>query len=218
MAADPGLAHAPHVSLSGTLEQTGSTYRLTTTGGKSISLRQVSSTLLQLLDGQNHLMVGNSAASYTLNRSDVLDDPGQPETIFGESYAPLPRASGSTVIGIFGGRSPCTSILRELRITLNDGCQRLKWRVTLFQDSLTRQPTSYRIEGSLHHRGREGALRMIRGTAWDPNAVVYQLDGTASEGPMLLWKGDDNVLFMLDQHKQPLVGTIAFSYTLNRTP
>jgi hypothetical protein len=118
---------------------------------------------------------------------------------------------------VFGGRTPCTNLLRTLRITLNDGCQRIKWRVTLFQDSLTHQPTKYRIEGSLHHTAREGTWRVVRGTAEDSNAVVYQLDATTAEGPMLLLKADDDVLFLLDERKQLLVGTIDFSYTLNRT-
>ena len=53
--------------------------------------------------------------------------------------------------------------------------------------------------------------------ASDPDAVVYQLDGTATEGAMLLWKADDDVVFLLNERRQPLVGTINFTYTLNRT-
>jgi hypothetical protein len=203
--------------LSGRLEKSGTTYRLISNTGKSISFRQVSSTLIHLLDDQNRLMPGTSGWSYTLSRADVTDDVGQPEQRAGGSYTPLPRASGPTVYGIFGGRTPCTSLVRTLRISLTDGCQRLKWRVTLFQDADTRKPTTYRIEGSLHHTGREGAWHIVRGTASDPDAVVYQLDGTKAEGPMLLWKADDNVLFLLDEHKQPLVGTIDFSYTFSRS-
>ena len=111
----------------------------------------------------------------------------------------------------------CTSLVRALHIKLNDGCQRLKWRVTLLQNASTREPTRYKIEGSLHHPAREGAWRIVRGTAADADAVVYQLDGTATEGPMLLWKADENVLFLLDERKQPLVGTVDFSYTLSRS-
>lgn len=203
--------------LSGKLEKSGTTYRLISNDGKSISFRQVSSTLIHLLDEQNRLMPGTGAWSYTLNRADLTDDPGRPEQRAAGSYTPLPRASGPSVYGIFGGRTPCTSLLRTLRIGLTDGCQRLKWRITLFQDAVTRKPTTYRIEGSLHHTGREGAWRIVLGTAADPDAVVYQLDGTASEAPMLLWKADDNVLFLLDERKQPLVGTIDFSYTLSRS-
>jgi hypothetical protein len=203
--------------LSGKLEKSGTTYRLFSNTGKSISFRQVSSTLIHLLDDENRLMPGTSAWSYTLSRADVTDDPGRPEQVFGGSYTLSPRESSNALFGIFGGRTPCTRLVRALHITLNDGCQRLKWRVTLLQNPSTREPTRYKIEGSLHHNAREGAWHIVRGTAVDANAVVYQLDGTATEAPMLLWKGDDNVLFLLDEHKQPLVGTIDFSYTLSRS-
>ena len=91
--------------------------------------------------------------------------------------------------------------------------------MTLLQDPTTREPTRYRIEGTLHRSagGREGAWRIIRGTAQDPNATVLQLDGTATEPSILLWKADDNLLLFLDGRKEPLTGTIDFSYTLNRS-
>ena len=131
----------------------------------------------------------------------------------------MPRPTGDAVFGIFEGRTPCVAIARALRIRLDDGCQKVKWRVTLLQDPGTREPTRYRIESSLHRTagGREGAWRIIRGTAQDPQATVLQLDGTATEAPMMLWKPDDDVLFLLDERKQPLTGTIEFSYTLNRS-
>jgi len=210
------MPDGPH--LSGKLEKSGTTYRLISKAGKSISFRHVSSTLIHLLDGQNRLMPGTSGWSYTLSRADVTDDPGRPEQVFGGSYTLSSRETGNTLFGIFGGRTPCTSLVRALHITLNDGCQRLKWRVTLLQNASTREPTRYKIEGSLHHTAREGAWRIVHGTAADADAVVYQLDGTATEAPMLLWKADDNVLFLLDERKQPLVGTIDFSYTLSRSP
>jgi len=203
--------------LSGRLDKSGTTYRLFSDTGKSISFRQVSSTLIHLLDEQNRLMPGTGGWSYTLSRADVTDDPGRPELVFGGSYKLSPRETGNTLFGIFGGRTPCTSLVRALHITLNDGCQRLKWRVTLLQNASTHEPTRYKIEGSLHHTAREGTWRIVRGTAADADAVVYQLDGTATEGPMMLWKADDNVLFLLDERKQPLVGTVDFSYTLSRS-
>ena len=203
--------------LSGKLEKSGTTYRLTSNTGKSISFRQVSSTLIHLLNDQNRLMPGTGGWGYTLSRADVTDDPGRPELVPGGSYTLSPKETGATLVGRFGGRTPCTSLVRALHITLNDGCQRIKWRVTLLQNASTREPTRYKIESSLHHPGREGAWRIVRGTAVDADAVVYQLDGTATEGPMLLWKADDNVLFLLDERKQPLVGTVDFSYTLSRS-
>jgi len=208
------IADAP--SLSGKLERSGTTARLIAGGGRSISFRQVSPTLIHLLDDKDRLMPGTGGWGYTLSRADVTDDPGRPEQIFGGSYTLSPKVTDNTLFGMFGGRTPCMALVRALHITLKDGCQRLKWRITLLQNPTTHEPTKYRIEGSLHHPGREGSWRIIRGTAADRDAVVYQLDGTATEGPMLLWRADDNVLFLLDERKQPLVGTVDFSYTLSR--
>ena len=210
----------PRVITRGHVEHSGNTYRLTARSGKAISFRQISSTLAHPVDDQGRLMVGSAGWSYTLNRADSTDDKGRPETTMNSSSRSLmPRATGNGVLGVFEGRTPCVAVARTLRIPLNDGCQKVKWRVTLLQDTVTREPTRYRVEGTLHRSagGREGTWRVVRGTAQDPNATVLQLDGSATEPPMLLWKVDENLLLFLDGRKEPLTGTIDFSYTLNRS-
>ncbi|HKW00809.1 MAG TPA: hypothetical protein VJN96_13370 [Vicinamibacterales bacterium] len=215
-ASNPEATGAPRVSVRGRLETSATTYRLIATNGRSLVFRRLSSTLIHPLDERNRLMLGTTAYSYTLSRADATDDPGQPELRHGPDYTLSPRETGNTVFGIFDGRTPCMGLARALHLVLTDGCQRVKWRITLLQKAGSSEPTTYKIEGSLHHTARAGAWRMTRGTASDPNAIVYQLDGTATEGPMLLWRADDDVLLMLDEHRQPLVGTINFSYSLNR--
>jgi hypothetical protein len=51
-----------------------------------------------------------------------------------------------------------------------------------------------------------------------PNATVYQLSPTETQPALLLLKGDDNVLYFLDQNRGLLVGHADFSYALNRVP
>jgi len=63
---------------------------------------------------------------------------------------------------------------------------------------------------------REGNWSIARGTATDPTATVYRLEPAKGEETLLLLKGDDDVLFFLDQKRKPLVGHADFSYTLNR--
>jgi hypothetical protein len=105
-----------------------------------------------------------------------------------------------------------------LKIDVSGGCFKLKWRITLYQDPKTQAPTKYKMEDSLHRRkAREGTWSIIRGTETDPNAIVYRLAPTQAEGALLLLKGDENVLFFLNQHRKPLVGNAEFSYTLHRT-
>src|SRR4029079_17133170 len=100
--------------LSGKLEKSGTKSRLISNSGKSISFRQVSSTLIHLLDEQNRLQPGTSAWSYTLSRADVTDDPGKPELVFGGSYTLSLKVTDNTLFGMFGGRTPCTRLLRAL--------------------------------------------------------------------------------------------------------
>jgi len=215
-ASNPEATGAPRVSVRGRLETSATAYRLIATNGQSLVFRRLSSTLIHL-EEKNGLMLGTTAYSYTLSRSDATDDPGQPEQGHGPDYSLSPRETGNTVFGIFDGRTPCMGLARAMHLALTDGCQRVKWRITLLQKASSSEPTTYKIEGSLHHTARVGAWRIVRGMASDPNAIVYQLDGTGTEGPMLLWKADDDVLLMLDEQRQPLVGTINFTYTLNRT-
>ncbi len=215
-ASNPDATGAQRVSVRGKLETTETTYRLIASTGQSIAFRRLSSTLIHPLDENNRLMLGSSAYSYTLSRADVTDDPGTPSQVQEGSYSLSARETGSTLFGMFGGRTPCMGLARAMHLALTDSCQRVKWRITLLQKAGTSEPATYKIEGSLHHAARVGAWHIVRGMASDPNAIVYQLDGTATEGPMLLWKADDDVLLMLDERRQPLAGTLNFSYTLNR--
>jgi len=217
MASNPTATGAPRVSVRGKLETSPTTYRLIASTGQSIVFRRISGTLIHPLDERNRLMLGTTAYSYTLSRADATDDLGQPSQAQDGSYSLSPRETGNTVFGMFGGRTPCMGIARSMHLALTDGCERVKWRITLLQKAGSSEPTTYKIEGSLHHTARVGAWHIVRGMASDPDAVVFQLDGTATEGPMLLWKADDDVLFLLNERKQPLVGTLNFTYTLNRT-
>jgi hypothetical protein len=133
------------------------------------------------------------------------------------SYRISPLATGPAVFGVFEGRSPCQGIARELKIAVAAACTKAKWRVTLYQNPETLAPTVYKVEGSLHPSGAsEGRWTLIRGTQKDPNAIVYRLEPTTTEPSLFLLKGDDNVLFLLDRNRSPLVGHGDFSYALNR--
>jgi len=129
----------------------------------------------------------------------------------------LQVAVGPSVVGTFDGRFPCADIARDWQLTVSPECWKVKWRVTLFQDPVSHQPTTYKLRGVLGTaREREGKWTIVRGTKTDPNAVVYQLDSEKPDIYVYLLKGDDNVLFILDQARDFRVGTDYLSYTLNR--
>jgi hypothetical protein len=186
-----------------------------------LSLLKVSDTILHALAPDNSLMVGNGGWSYTLSRRDAIErevdlrlaaaDPGDPD-------GTTSRATGGAVFAIFAGRTPCQGIARELGVTARPGCWKAKWHLTLFQDPNTRQPTTYRLEGTLYRpRVREGSWRIVRGSAGFPDAEVYELAPVHGESPGLLLKGDDRVLFFLDRNRRPLTGNARLAYTLDRS-
>ena len=89
--------------------------------------------------------------------------------------------------------------------------------MTLFQNAQTGEPTTYKVEGTLHRTSaREGSWRIVRGKGFEPSPVVYELEATATEAPMRLARGDDRVLFFRGTDGNLLVGNSDFSYTLNR--
>jgi hypothetical protein len=187
---------------------------------RSLSFVKVGENLLHLLNPDGSMMVGTGGWSYTLNRAANSEKPVDASlavTTPDMSYKIAPLATGPTVFAIFEGRSPCHGISRELKLPQHPGCTKVKWRVTLYQDPQTSVPTTYKVEGSLHRRNpREGTWSIVRGVKTDPNAVVYQLNSTPSEAALLLLKADDNILFFLNQDREPMVGHADFSYTLNR--
>jgi len=188
----------------------------------TVSLFKLTPDIVHVLDRDRSLMIGTSGWSYTLQRVEATEKPGDPAQTGGtdhnESGTVSPLATGPSVFGVFDGRSPCQSAARELKIDVSGSCFKLKWRITLYQDPKTQAPTTYKMEDSLHRRkAREGTWSIIRGAETDPNAIVYRLAPTKTEGALLLLKGDENVLFFLNQHGKPLVGNAGFSYTLHRT-
>lgn len=186
----------------------------------AVSLFKVHPDVLHVLDRDRSLMIGNGGWSYTLNRTEASEKPGDPSVTEGtasDSRKISPVATGPSVFGVFEGRTPCLGIARDLKIDVNAGCIKLKWRVTLYQNPETRVPSTYKVEDTLHRQlPREGNWTILRGTEADPNVIVYRLSPTKTEAAIYLLKGDDNVLFFLDQNRKPLVGHAECSYTLNR--
>jgi len=219
----------PEVALQGTWEilkgaksrPGAAVYRIAASNPqRSLSFVKIGNHLLHLLNPDGSLAIGNGGESYTLNPASRAEKPGDRDQVNNApeiSYKISPMATGPTVFGVFEGRTPCQGISRELKKEAHPGCIKSKWRVTLYQDPRTSAPTTYKVEGSLFRQGaREGMWSITRGAAIDANATVYQLSATSTQPALLLLKGDDNVLFLLDQKRELLVGHAEFSYTLNR--
>ncbi len=186
-----------------------------------LALAPVDQNILHLLDSDRSLMIGTGGWSYTLNRSDAAEKPVDPAlalTVPDMSYTISPVATGDHVFGVFEGRTPYQGIARELKTERHAAGTKAKWRVTLYQDAKTHQPTTYKVEGTLFRASgaREGKWAIGQGTATDAMAVVFELAATKTQNALLLLEGDEDVLFFLDHDRKPLVGHADFSYTLNR--
>ena len=70
--------------------------------------------------------------------------------------------------------------------------------------------------GSYRQKVLEGKWAIVKGIKSNSNAEVYELELSTLGSYLYLLKGDDNVLFILDENKEFRVGNEDFSYTLNR--
>ena len=201
-------------------DPTATVLQLRDNKSQSISFAVIDENVLHLLDTNQRLTIGDSGASYTINKVHASASNGR-----GSSYHTGPiRENGAIANTSFGGRSPCQEIARELKHPVPADCFKLKWALDLRRDPQTLVPTTYKLRGTLYRNDvnetehpREGKWKVIRGTKTDPNAVVYQLDAFGSDGPIYLLRADDGILFFLDNNGRILVGDKDFSYTLNRS-
>lgn len=186
-------------------------------GQHTISFWQVDKNLLHLLHDDKSLMTGNGGQSFTLSRTSSIIPP---MSIYQSLQASASATSGiqDTVL-TYVGRTPCTAIAKEMHLPADQSCFKLKWKLRLFQDPKTFQPTRYQLARTFHRQSIiEGSWTIVKGSKTDSSVTVYRMDAPAQEpGPSLfLMKGDDNVLFFLDKAGHLLVGNDLFSYTLNR--
>ena len=188
----------------------GDIYHLSTTdSGISFSFIKLNEDLYHLLDPDQQLMLGNGGWSYCLNRRTPTRQKAALTTL---ATATLTKAT--PYVAVFDGRTPCTELAEEYAIPVSDECIKLKWRFTLYRDSVTLKPTTYT------------AIRIFRRAEpitgkWSieqkGETVIYQLhpDDNKDEALQFL-VGDENVLFFLDKQQRLMVGDENFSFALNR--
>lgn len=137
------------------------------------------------------------------------------------TFRPIPK--GPSVLGVFQGRPPCAAIAKQLQLPVPGECPKLKWDLVFYQ-----QPDTFTLyivgggeevqqNGDTYRRKLlKGKWLIVKGLGEDPEAEVYALDFDTPKTRLYLYKGSENVLFVLDDNKQFRVGDEDFSYTLNR--
>lgn len=189
----------------------GEVYQLKSEAAKvTFSFLKLTEDLYHLLDGEQHLLLGNGGWSYSLNRKGA-----------GKSKAKLPAlataatlSKSTPLVTIFDGRTPCSELAQDYNIPVSNECFKLKWRLTLYRDSITLKPGAYTLN-RVYRRASpiEGTWKIVQ----KGEAVIYQLHPKDSRDEALQFLvGDENVLFFLDKEQRLLVGNEDFSFALNR--
>jgi hypothetical protein len=114
---------------------------------------------------------------------------------------------GSEVFGLFVGRTPCQELSQLLNVPARDECNKIKCRLILYQDPVSKAPASFSWKGKIERTGKWSIVKGISRTA-------YKLE--MGEMTLSLLGVDDNILYILNKEGEPLVGNWEFSYTLNR--
>lgn len=131
-------------------------------------------------------------------------------------------AGPDSLVGVYEGRTPCGERFVEFAGGRGGGCERIKWRLSLYRTTANGTPTRYEIVnvvvgGAENRVRREGRWTVERGTAADSGAVVYRFATDLPVESIALQRADDNILLFLDGQKRLIVGDAALSYTLSRT-
>ena len=141
---------------------------------------------------------------------------------------------------VFAGTTPCSNVVRPLHdinpepdCALEEcKCMMVEWELVLYTDAGTKEPTRYKLTGINRHTVKEtnmysepgvkseveGSWAIVRGTKTNPDATLYQLNPGKAGKTLSFLKLSDNLLHIVDQHGQLMIGNEFFSYTLNRIP
>ena len=152
------------------------------------------------------------------------------------TQGPATTSRDSSVV--FVGTTPCSNMIRPLHkippesdCALNDcHCIMVEWKLTLYTDPLTHEPTTYRLTGTNRfgvketnmysepgtRTEREGKWIIIQGTKNNPTAIVYQLNPDKPEIGLKCVRVNDNLIHILDRDERLMIGNEFWSYTLNR--
>lgn len=178
----------------------------------AILLVKLNDNLFHLLTPDKKLMVGGNGWSYTLSRKDALASSPPVLPSWTTSF------SGDAAQQVtFGGRTPCLDFAKQYNLQVSNDCMRIKWKLILFRDSKTNNPTTYALQNTLNYpKITEGKWTIIKGIKTNSEAIIYRLDPDKPDESVSFLVGDENVLFFLDKENQLLTGNSDFSFTLNR--
>lgn len=200
-----GFTEEKTISFSGELAKQDM-YLLLQQRKKVLYMMEINTSLLHLLDKNKNLLIGNGGYSYALNSTTPVKT---------DQFNHSTKQTKIEQLMAFQGRTPCQELSVLLGRNSSQACNKLKWYIIFFTDSLTGKPLYY-LEGGRGYKKEtmaKGSWEIIRKNG----RIVYKLDIERRMNPLYLLKADDNILFFIDAEGKLLVGNEDFSYTLNRT-
>lgn len=176
-----------------------------------ILIAKLNENIFHILTAQHQLMVGNGGWSYTLNRKEPNNN--------NEISISSTITDEKSLQQVYDGRTPCKEIANEhTEMKATPSCFKIKWRLILYRDSVTFQPTTCTIRNIVNNQPRDisGKWEVINGSITNPKTIMYKITVENLNEPILLHAADNNVLFFINKHNKPFIGNKDFSYTLNR--
>jgi hypothetical protein len=149
------------------------------------------------------------------------------------AHAQTTPADKSAAPAVFVASTPCSPGTKPLPgIPMEAGCELIKWELRLSGGTGKRNMGTYTLHctygmpkqgtrgfingGSRIHR--EGVWTMRKGVPTNPAAIIYVLDPEKPPAAISFLRLNENLLHLLDSHNQLMIGTGAWSYTLNQIP
>ena len=173
---------------------------------QQLNLVEINENILHLADQNNILLVGNGGFSYVLNNK---------EPVKSNQFNYSKEKGRLEIQATFQGRTPCREIAELAGKPYDPVCDKLKWYIIFYRDSVTKKP-SYFLEGGRMYKKET----MVRGI-WDilnkNGQELYRLYTNKGPNPIYLKEAGENILFFTDTKGNPFVGNENFSFTLNRT-
>lgn len=195
------IANGKSIKLTGSFSSNNNYYRFQNKHNY-LNIALINRNILQLLDDNKNMLVGNGGWSYTLNSTAAV-------TTGAINVSPLYKSFKDSMI--LEGRTPCAIPGLLLEETV---CYKLKWHIVMYSND-NNNTGSYVIYSNLWGRQQEkkGTWSIVKNSN---NNSFYKLTDSNKQLPVFLVKIDDNIFMFANKEGNLLVGDEDFSYTLNR--
>jgi len=134
----------------------------------------------------------------------------------------------SSILGIFIASTPCSEHTKPVPgIPLNADCELIKWNLTLYQNPSDKTPATFKLS-CIYGMPKQGTRGFIDGGNkvelegnWrivnESPGIIYQLTDNKTKKAISFLKLNDKLLHLLDSDGRLMIGSAAWSYTLNRS-